>query len=177
MNFLNKNICKLFLIITLIIVPVISWAQETGNCTFQQFTTPGYTEIQCNNVGGTWSAGGTTQQTPTDIYRGNPVDPNVIYRGNSSDPCEGKICNPLGPDGVNSIPAFIQKLLEGLLRIGIPIIALAIIYSGFLFVKAQGKPEEISKAKSALLYTLIGSAILLGSWAIAQLISNTVLSL
>ncbi len=87
----------------------------------------------------------------------------------------GRITNPL--TGVNSIPALIQIILEGVLKIGIPIIALAIIYSGFLFVSAQGKPEAITKAKNAFMYTLIGAAILLGSWAIAKLISETVLGL
>lgn len=94
-----------------------------------------------------------------------------------SGPCKlgsGKICNPINAD---SIPELIRIILEGVIKIGIPIIALAIIYCGFLFVSAQGKPEAITKAKSALLYTLVGSAILLGSWAIAKLISETVLAL
>ncbi|MBI3305942.1 hypothetical protein HYZ82_02280 [Candidatus Nomurabacteria bacterium] len=90
---------------------------------------------------------------------------------------QGKIVNPLGGDGPNSIPEFIQTLLEGVLRIGIPIVALAIIYCGFLFVAAQGNTEKLTKARDALLYTLIGAAILLGSWAIAILISETVRAL
>lgn len=90
--------------------------------------------------------------------------------------CDGRICNPLG-DNVTDITSFIKVLLRGVLKIGIPIIALAIIYSGFLFVAARGNPEKISGAKDALLYTIIGSAILLGAWALAQLISSTVFSL
>lgn len=86
----------------------------------------------------------------------------------------GKISNPIQ---YCSLIEFIQGFLTGALKIGIPIIALAIIYSGFLFVSAQGKPEAITKAKNALMYTLIGAAILLGSWAIAKLISETVLGL
>jgi len=85
------------------------------------------------------------------------------------------IANPL-PE-VTSINGLIQNILEGVIKIGMPIIALAIIYCGFLFVSAQGKPESIKKAKDALLYTLIGAAILLGSWAIAQLITETVKAL
>jgi len=81
------------------------------------------------------------------------------------------------PIGANTINELIKTILEGVIKIGMPIIALAIIYCGFLFVSAQGKPESIKKAKDALLYTLIGAAILLGSWAIAQLISETVLAL
>ena len=64
-----------------------------------------------------------------------------------------------------------------MLRVGIPLVALAIIYCGFLFVQAQGNSEKIEQAKDALLYTIIGAAILLGSWAIAGIISNTILVL
>jgi len=76
-----------------------------------------------------------------------------------------------------TINELIKTILEGVIKIGMPIIVLAIIYSGFLFVSAQGNSEKLSEAKRALLYTLIGAAILLGSWAIAQLISETVKAL
>ena len=85
-----------------------------------------------------------------------------------------EICNPIDAD---NFPEFIKTILEGIVKIGIPIIALALIYSGFLFVAARGNSEKITKAKSALLYTIIGAAILLGSWTIAKLISETVLAL
>ncbi len=94
---------------------------------------------------------------------------NLVYNINM-------INNPLGP-GVSTINEFIKVLLEGVLKIGLPLVALAIIYCGFLFVMARGSAEKITKAKDTLLYTLIGAAILLGSWAIAQLIVETVTSL
>lgn len=106
--------------------------------------------------------------------------PVLSFAQGRNPPCrpdDGKLCNPLGDNGVASIPAFIKILLEGVLKIGMPIVALAIIYCGFLFVSARGNSEKLSKAKDALLYTLIGAAILLGSWAIAQLISETVISI
>ena len=84
------------------------------------------------------------------------------------------INNPITPNTVNE---FILVILQGVIKIGIPVIALAIIYSGFLFVSAQGNSEKLKTAKNAILYSLIGAAILLGSWAIAQLISDTVLSI
>ena len=46
-----------------------------------------------------------------------------------------------------------------------------------MFVFARGNSEKITKAKDALIYTVIGAAILLGAWAIALLISETVLAL
>ncbi len=100
--------------------------------------------------------------------------PAISFAQSPCVPGDGKICNPIKVDSINGL---IKTLLEGVLKVGIPIVALAIIYCGFLFVSARGNPEKLNTAKSALLYTVIGAAILLGSWAISQLISNTVLSL
>jgi len=86
-----------------------------------------------------------------------------------------KIVNPLAK--ASTIGGLIKTILEGVIQIGMPIIALAIIYCGFLFVSAQGNSEKLNEAKRALTYTLIGAALLLGSWGIAQLISSTVLAL
>jgi len=84
-----------------------------------------------------------------------------------------KIDNPLGPK-ITDIPSFIQEVIVIVLTVGIPIIALAIIYTGFLFVAAQGNPEKLTKAKKALLYTLIGATLLLGAFVIANAIGKTV---
>ena len=84
-----------------------------------------------------------------------------------------KILNPLG-NNINDIPSFIKAIINIVLIVGIPIVVLAIIYVGFLFVKAQGNPEEITKAKQALIYTLIGAALLLGAFVIANAIGKTV---
>ena len=88
---------------------------------------------------------------------------------------DGKLVNPL--NNITSIDGFVQTILVGALKIGMPVIALAIIYCGFLFVSARGNSEKIGEAKDALMYTLIGAAILLGAWALALLIKNTVLAL
>lgn len=94
----------------------------------------------------------------------------------TSSPSAGKIRDPLG-NRFGTVPELIKTILEGALRIGMPVVALAIVYCGFLFVSASGNPEKLKKAKDALLWTLIGAAILLGSWAIAKMISDTVLAL
>jgi hypothetical protein len=101
---------------------------------------------------------------------------NIYALGSGTEIPGGKITDPLN-NKFPSISALIHDILEGVLKIGMPVIALAIIYCGFLFVKAQGKPEELNKAKSALTWTLVGAAILLGAWAIAEMISATVLAL
>lgn len=69
---------------------------------------------------------------------------------------------------------FVQAILQVVLKIGIPVAAMFIIYSGFLFVKAQGNEAELTKAKSAFTYAVIGTAILLGSWLLAKGIESTI---
>lgn len=109
--------------------------------------------------------------TPTLSFavhvNGDPIDPPS---SNSS----VKLDNPIKADSING---FIKDLLQTVLTIGMPIVALAVIYSGFLFVSARGNSEKLTQAKSALMYTLIGAAILLGSWSIALLIDSTVRAL
>ena len=83
------------------------------------------------------------------------------------------IKNPLG-DKITDIPSFIKELITIVLYVGIPIVALFIIYTGFLFVQAQGNPEKLTKAKNSLMYTLIGAALLLGAFIIAEAIGKTV---
>ncbi len=82
------------------------------------------------------------------------------------------IKNPI--PGIGTIPDFIQSILQFVLYLAVPLIVLAIIYSGFLFVMAAGNTEKLGKAKKTLLYTLIGAALLLGSYVIAGAIKGTV---
>lgn len=83
------------------------------------------------------------------------------------------IKNPLG-ENLDTIPKFIEAIINIVLVVGIPILALAIIYAGFLYVKAQGNPSELEIAHRTLLYTVIGGALLLGAYVIAQAIGSTV---
>ncbi len=84
-----------------------------------------------------------------------------------------KINNPLG-DSIKDIPSFIRALINIVLTIGVPIVVLAIIYAGFLFVTAQGNEEKLKTAKKTFMYTIIGAAILLGAFVIANAIRGTV---
>lgn len=69
------------------------------------------------------------------------------------------------------LEAIIQNIL---LPIGAVLAVLAFIYSGFLYVTARGNTTKIKTAHRALLYSAIGTAILLGAWAIAKVIQNTI---
>ncbi len=102
--------------------------------------------------------------------------------GNSADGQGGNLSNTttttiVNPIGSSDLITLIRTVLEGIIKIGMPIIVLAVIYSGFLFVAAQGNSEKLNDAKRSLLYTLIGAAILFGAWALAQLVTDTVKAL
>lgn len=68
----------------------------------------------------------------------------------------------------------IKALLEKVVMpIGAVLVVMYIIYAGFTFVTAQGKPKEIQEAQQRLLWALIGGGILLGAVAISQVVKNT----
>jgi len=77
----------------------------------------------------------------------------------------------------NSISSFIAGALKILVMVSLPIISLFIVYSGFLFVAAQGSEEGLSKAKENFKYVIIGAILILGAWVIATLIGGTVTEL
>jgi len=83
----------------------------------------------------------------------------------------GGIQNPIS---FNTISDFIAAILEVIVKIGIPIAAIFIIYAGFLFVTARGNEKQIEKAKYAFIWTTIGTAILLGASIFADIISTTI---
>jgi len=81
------------------------------------------------------------------------------------------IKNPLK---VDSIQAFIGEVLRFFIDILIVAGVMYIIWTGFMFVKAQGNPKELEVAKKAFLNALIGMAIILGAWALTKVITNTI---
>lgn len=82
--------------------------------------------------------------------------------------------NPFRGD-VDSLYGLLGKIINDiLLPIGGVLAVLAFIYSGFLYVTAQGNESKIATAHKALLYTAIGTALLLGSWVFASVICNTI---
>jgi hypothetical protein len=91
--------------------------------------------------------------------------------GTFSNTTKISIDNPIRCD---DIPCFIDEIIGIVLVVGIPLITLAIIYSGFLFVSAQGNTEKLKTAKQALLYTVIGAALLLGAFVLSEAIQKTV---
>lgn len=78
--------------------------------------------------------------------------------------------NPIKADTFSELVALVITTAVNIL---IPFVVLAFIYSGFLFVKAQGKEKELEEAKTAIKWSVIGAFILFGAAGFAQLISQT----
>jgi hypothetical protein len=71
----------------------------------------------------------------------------------------------------------IAKITQIVAKVGLPIAVIAIIYAGFLFVTARGNEEQIKTAKKAFFWAIIGTALLLGAWAIATAIKEFLVTL
>jgi len=83
------------------------------------------------------------------------------------------IKNPL-KGGIDTLADFLDQLLDVVIIIAVPIVVLAVIYAGFLFVTAQGNVEKIDKAKKVIIWTLIGALIVLGAKVVSTAVKGTV---
>ena len=70
--------------------------------------------------------------------------------------------------GCTSISDCIKKVLEVAIQLSLYVAIVLIIWSGFLFVTAMGDMTKLKKARSTLLWTIIGLAIIVGAWALSD---------
>jgi len=109
-----------------------------------------------------------THTTPDPLFGQNPQPIP------GSNPGTSRIENPL-VGNINDIITFVEFVLKNIvLPIGVVVVVFFIIYTGFLFVIAQGNPVKIAEARKMFLWVVIGAAILLGSVVISQAIQATV---
>lgn len=83
----------------------------------------------------------------------------------------------MNPLGTKSISVLLTDILQFVVYIGAIVVIFMLIYVGYMFVVARGVPGEITKAKEALKWTVVGALILLGAQAIASGIQATVAAL
>jgi hypothetical protein len=114
---------------------------------------------------------GTGTQPPGNGSTGTGTQPP----GNGSTGSATQLVNPLST-GSTSICGFVNSLINVITELGAIVGVLFILWSGFLFIKAQGNKEELSKAKRTFMTTIIGLGILLGSSVFAQIIMATITS-
>lgn len=83
--------------------------------------------------------------------------------------------NPLAHG--SSLCELLNALFSVALTLGIPIAVVFLVLAGFKFVLALGSPEKLTKAKTNIFYTLVGIALFVGAWFLAQVIANTLVQL
>ena len=86
----------------------------------------------------------------------------------------GKLCNPLKEKG--SLWDLIEFIIRDILvEIIAPIvITLMLLWSGFLFIIAQGNQEKLTKARNNFFYVVLGAIILLGAYVILSIVNSTI---
>ncbi len=107
-------------------------------------------------------------QTQTPAVTTNPGSNITLIN-----PLNSGNCAPNGACLMN----FLNKILDFVIEIGTVVVVLMMVYVGFLFVAARGEPAKLTTARSALLWTVVGALILLGSKAISISIGATVRAL
>jgi hypothetical protein len=78
--------------------------------------------------------------------------------------------------GIQTIPQFIKALLSIAIKIGIPIASVFLIWTGFMFLTAQGDESKLTKAKSAFFWTCIGFGVVIGAWLISIVMQGIITS-
>jgi hypothetical protein len=78
------------------------------------------------------------------------------------------------PIKYNNFSDFVAGVTQTAVQVLMPFVVLAFIYSGFLFVKAQGNEKELETAKEAIKWSIVGALILFGAWGFAQIIKTTI---
>jgi hypothetical protein len=116
-------------------------------------------------------ADGASGNSNSDTKTSNTNSETRTSNKNTSSGETGKLSNPIGSD---SIEEFILKIIDVLLVFAIPIIMLYIMYAGYLFVTAQGDSGQITTARSALLWAVVGGVIVLGAKVIVEVIQGTI---
>lgn len=94
----------------------------------------------------------------------------LVLLADDCDPTQ-ELCNPIEAD---TLVQFLNLVLEAIILIAFPFLVLMLVYCGFLFIQAQGKPQELQTARKVFLWTLIGALLVLGAQALSFAIEGTV---
>ncbi|KKT36751.1 MAG: hypothetical protein UW25_C0004G0079 [Candidatus Nomurabacteria bacterium GW2011_GWB1_44_12] len=129
-----------------------------------------YNTSSCYATGGT--PGASASQINVRTAPSVQTEPSV--RPSSGLSANTQLQNPIKYSTFSEFAAAVTKTAVQVLM---PFIVLAFIYSGFLFVSAQGNETKLTNAKNILLYSMLGAFILLGAWGFAQIIGQTVSTL
>lgn len=94
----------------------------------------------------------------------------------TDDGCTAIICNPLNPTvwgGVDTLQGALPIIVDLFITISMPIIAIAIIYTGFTFATSKGDQAQLKKARTMLTYIVVGALIMFAAKGIGMAVQST----
>jgi len=94
---------------------------------------------------------------------GGSVEPGLV-------PCAGADCT------FDDLLKLVNKVIDFLIRIAIPIAMILFAYAGFLYVTAAGNTSQINKAHNVFKDVFIGFLIVLSAWLIVNTIVEPLIS-
>ncbi|MFH1346825.1 MAG: hypothetical protein ABIH10_01070 [Spirochaetota bacterium] len=89
---------------------------------------------------------------------------NVVLAQTTGDSSSSELPNPLSTDSIIKV---IDNILNYLIYISVPILAIMILVGGFQILTARGVPDKIVSGKKTITYAVIGFTIVLVSKGIA----------
>lgn len=120
---------------------------------------------------------GSDYQTNGPTGSSFPGTPTPNTNGSVTPSCNGGACSVQNPLAVSNFCDLLKIVLQALLILGLPVAVIFLVLAGLRYIIAYGKPEAITLANKNLMYTVIGVAVFLGAWTIAQIIKATLVSL
>jgi hypothetical protein len=99
----------------------------------------------------------------TDIISGGIVpDCGYNIRTQANETGTGRMC------GISDLIILIQRVIEYIFILILPIAAIVFAYVGFLFLTSGGNTDKKTKAKKAMTNLVIGIVLVLAAWLIVQ---------
>ncbi len=114
------------------------------------------------------------QNNSSDVPEGTTIDtttPKAAVTATSKSPI--KLDNPIK---ANNIQQLLFQVVDIMIFIGAIVAVFAFIWIGFKLILAQGNESALKEAKEYFLAAVIGTAILIGSKVIVEVMKNTLVS-
>jgi len=80
--------------------------------------------------------------------------------------------DPFGPG--TELSDILETIVNVVIFIAFPLIVLMLVYTGFLFVQAQGNPAKLAEARKVFIWTLIGAFVILAAETLKDVVVDTV---
>jgi len=78
--------------------------------------------------------------------------------------------NPLGE--TSDISTLLSKIIDFLILLAVPISMILVVYAGYLYITSAGNEQKIQTAQKALIWALVGFAIVLIASSVPPIIEK-----